>query len=52
MVFATGLTTVPERAVVPALGRDVLSAESLLVTGSFLVSFDFVNGLLNVCAGR
>ncbi|WP_336035359.1 MFS transporter [Halobacterium yunchengense] len=52
LVFATGLTIGSERAVVPVLGRDVLGVESLLVVGSFVVSFGFVKGLLNLYAGK
>jgi MFS family permease len=52
LVFATGLTIGSERAVVPVLGRDVLGVESLLVIGSFVVSFGFVKGLLNLYAGK
>jgi MFS family permease len=51
-VFATGLTIGSERAVVPVLGRDVLGVESLFVIGSFVVSFGFVKGLLNLYAGK
>ncbi|MFB6169990.1 MAG: MFS transporter, partial [Haloarculaceae archaeon] len=52
LVFATGLTIGSERAVVPVLGRDVLGVESLVVIGSFVVSFGFVKGLLNLYAGK
>jgi MFS family permease len=52
LVFATGLTIGSERAVVPVLGRDVLGVESLLVIGSFVVSFGFVKSLLNLYAGK
>ncbi|MFB6113943.1 MAG: MFS transporter [Halodesulfurarchaeum sp.] len=52
LVFATGLTIGSERAVVPVLGRDVFGVESLLVIGSFVVSFGFVKGLLNLYAGK
>ena len=52
LVFATGLTIGSERAVVPVLGRDVLGVESLLVIGSFVVSFGFVKALLNLYAGK
>jgi MFS family permease len=52
LVFATGLTIGSERAVVPVLGRDVLGVESLLVVGSFVVSFGFVKALLNLYAGK
>jgi len=52
LVFATGLTIGSERAVVPVLGRDELGVESLLVIGSFVVSFGFVKALLNLYAGK
>ncbi|MEF8855272.1 MAG: MFS transporter [Haloarculaceae archaeon] len=52
LVFATGLTIGSERAVVPVLGRDVLGVTSLLVIGSFVVSFGFVKALLNLYAGK
>ncbi|MFC4551061.1 MULTISPECIES: MFS transporter [Halorussus] len=52
LVFATGLTIGSERAVVPVLGRDVFGVESLLVVGSFVVSFGFVKALLNLYAGK
>ncbi|WP_232702339.1 MFS transporter [Halobacterium wangiae] len=52
LVFATGLTIGSERAVVPVLGRDVLGVESLLVIGSFVVSFGIVKSILNLYAGK
>ena len=52
LVFATGLTIGSERTVVPVIGRDVLDVESLLVIGSFVVSFGFVKALLNLYAGK
>ena len=52
LVFATGLTIGSERAVVPVLGRDVLGVESLLVIGSFVVSFGLVKSILNLYAGK
>ena len=52
LVFATGLTIGSERAVVPVLGRDVLGVESLLVIGSFVVSFGVVKSILNLYAGK
>jgi MFS family permease len=52
LVFATGLTIGSERAVVPVLGRDVLGVESLLVVGSFVVSFGVVKSILNLYAGK
>jgi MFS family permease len=52
LVFATGLTIGAEREVVPLLARDVFGVESLLVTGSFVVSFGFVKAFLNLYAGK
>jgi len=52
LVFATGLTIGSERAVVPVLGREVLGVQSLFVIGSFVVSFGFVKGILNLYAGK
>ena len=51
-VFAVGLTIGAERNVVPILGRDVFNVESLLVIGSFVVSFGFVKALLNLYGGK
>ncbi|WP_435157465.1 MFS transporter [Haladaptatus sp. DFWS20] len=51
-VFAVGLTIGAERNVVPVLGRDVLGVESMLVIGSFVVSFGFVKALLNLYGGK
>ena len=51
-VFAVGLTIGTERNVVPVLGRDVLGVESMLVIGSFVVSFGFVKALLNLYGGK
>ncbi|MFW6448204.1 MAG: MFS transporter [Halobacteriota archaeon] len=52
LVFATGLTLGSERAVVPVLGEEVLGVTSVLVIGSFVVSFGFVKALLNLYAGK
>ncbi|MCO8256160.1 MFS transporter [Haladaptatus sp. AB618] len=52
VVFAVGLTIGSERTVVPVLGRDVLGVESLLVIGSFVVSFGFVKAILNLYGGK
>jgi MFS family permease len=52
LVFATGLTIGAEREVVPLLGHEVFGVESLLVVGSFVVSFGFVKALLNLYAGK
>ena len=51
-VFAVGLTIGAERNVVPIIGRDVLGVESILVIGSFVVSFGFVKALLNLYGGK
>lgn len=51
-VFAVGLTIGAERNVVPILGRDVLGVESILVIGSFVVSFGFIKALLNLYGGK
>ena len=51
-VFAVGLTIGAERNVVPILGRDVLGVTSILVIGSFVVSFGFVKALLNLYGGK
>ncbi|KAB1187760.1 MULTISPECIES: MFS transporter [Haloferax] len=51
-VFAVGLTIGSERNVVPILGRDVLGVESVLVIGSFVMSFGFVKALLNLYGGK
>lgn len=52
MVFAVGLTIGSERTVVPVLGRDVFGTESILVVGSFVLSFGFVKALLNLYGGK
>jgi MFS family permease len=52
VVFAVGLTIGSERTVVPVLGRDVLGVESILVIGSFVVSFGIVKALLNLYGGK
>ena len=52
VVFAVGLTIGAERNVVPVLGRDILGVESILVIGSFVVSFGFVKALLNLYGGK
>lgn len=51
-VFAVGLTIGSERNVVPIIGRDVLSVESFLVIGTFVVSFGFVKAILNLYGGK
>jgi len=52
LVFATGLTIGSERTVVPVIGEELLGVESLLVIGSFVVSFGFVKAFLNLYAGK
>lgn len=52
IVFAVGLTIGTERNIVPVLGRDILGVESILVIGSFVVSFGFVKALLNLYGGK
>ncbi|MEF8799636.1 MAG: MFS transporter [Halolamina sp.] len=52
LVFATGLTIGSERTVVPVLGEEVLGVKSLLVIGSFVVSFGIVKSVLNLYAGK
>lgn len=52
MVFAVGLTIGSERTVVPVLGREVFGLESILVIGSFVLSFGFVKALLNLYGGK
>lgn len=51
-VFAVGLTIGAERNVVPVLGQEVLGVESMLVIGSFVVSFGFVKAVLNLYGGK
>lgn len=52
MVFAVGLTIGSERTVVPVLGREVFGLKSILVIGSFVLSFGFVKALLNLYGGK
>ncbi len=52
LVFATGLTLGSERAVVPLLGEEVFGVTSLLLLGSFVVSFGVVKAALNLYAGK
>ncbi|MFB6156046.1 MAG: MFS transporter [Haloferacaceae archaeon] len=51
-VFAVGLTIGTERNVVPVIGRDLLGVQSVLVIGSFVVSFGFVKALMNLYGGK
>jgi len=52
LVFAVGLTIGSERTVVPVLAREVFGLESVLVVGSFVLSFGFVKAVLNLTGGR
>ena len=51
-VFAVGLTMGNERTVVPMMGEDIFGVESVLVIGSFVVSFGVVKALLNLYSGK
>jgi len=51
-VFAVGLTIGSERNVVPLIGQNLLGVSSVLVIGSFVVSFGFVKALLNLYGGK
>jgi MFS family permease len=50
-VFAVGLTMGAERTVVPIMGERLFGVESLLVIGSFVVSFGVVKAALNLVSG-
>ncbi|WP_248910804.1 MFS transporter [Halocatena marina] len=52
VVFAIGLTIGSERTVVPVLGREAFALESILMIGSFVLSFGFVKALLNLYGGK
>jgi len=52
LVFATGLTLGSEKAVVSVMADELFGVESMLVVGSFVVSFGFVKALLNLYAGK
>ncbi|MFB6096134.1 MAG: MFS transporter [Haloferacaceae archaeon] len=52
MVFSVGLTIGSERTVVPVLGREAFGIESVLVIGSFVLSFGFVKAILNLYGGK
>ena len=52
VVFAVGLTIGSERTVVPVLGRQVFGLTSMLVVGSFVMSFGFVKAILNLYGGK
>ena len=51
-VFAVGLTMGTERTVVPLMGEEIFGVTSLLVIGSFVVSFGVVKALLNLYSGK
>ncbi len=50
-VFAVGLTMGSQRNVVPIMGEETFGVESLLVIGSFVVSFGIVKAVLNLYSG-
>jgi MFS family permease len=51
-VFAVGLTMGAERNVVPIMGEETFGVESVLVIGSFVVSFGIVKAVLNLYSGK
>lgn len=51
-VFAVGLTLGAERTVVPVMGEELFGVESVLVVGSFVVSFGVVKAVMNLYAGK
>ncbi|WP_255171059.1 MFS transporter [Natrononativus amylolyticus] len=51
-VFAVGLTMGAERNVVPIMGAETFGLESVLVIGSFVVSFGVVKAVLNLYSGK
>ncbi len=51
-VFAVGLTMGSQRNVVPIMGEETFGVESLLVIGSFVVSFGIVKAVLNLYSGK
>ncbi|WIV66090.1 MFS transporter [Natrialbaceae archaeon AArc-T1-2] len=51
-VFAVGLTMGAQRNVVPIMGEETFGVESLLVIGSFVVSFGIVKAVLNLYSGK
>jgi len=51
-VFAVGLTMGAERNIVPIMGEELFGIESVLVIGSFVVSFGLVKAVLNLYAGK
>ena len=51
-VFAVGLTMGAERTIVPIMGEELFGIDSVLVIGSFVVSFGIVKAVLNLYAGK
>ncbi|MCU4744540.1 MFS transporter [Natronoglomus mannanivorans] len=51
-VFAVGLTMGSQRNVVPIMGEELFGIESLLIIGSFVVSFGIVKAVLNLYSGK
>ena len=51
-VFAVGLTMGTERTIVPIMGEELFGISSVLVIGSFVVSFGIVKAVLNLYAGK
>ncbi|NBB99461.1 MAG: MFS transporter [Bacteroidetes bacterium] len=51
-VFAVGLTMGAERNIVPIMGEELFGIGSVLVIGSFVVSFGLVKAVLNLYAGK
>ena len=51
-VFAVGLTMGTERTIVPIMGEELFGISSVLVIGSFVVSFGIVKAILNLYAGK
>lgn len=52
IVFAVGLTLGSQRNVVPVMGEELFGVESVLVVGSFVVSFGLVKAVLNLYSGK
>lgn len=51
-VFAVGLTMGAERTIVPIMGEELFGIGSVLIIGSFVVSFGIVKAILNLYAGK
>ncbi|NBB85148.1 MAG: MFS transporter [Bacteroidetes bacterium] len=51
-VFAVGLTMGTERTIVPIMGEVLFGIDSVLIIGSFVVSFGIVKAVLNLYAGK